>query len=133
MLNLKYSLPEGIVVGVGLPLTGSDNKSYDAYVLLKKSKIIGVSVLHSCYNSCDSRVRFFRTPCVEGLSFNIGSESFTPANTFEVELKVSSNLVETRRVGVYFNEGDLSYLDKVELLICPEAKRFELFDDKSVL
>ena len=38
LLNLKYSLPEGIVVGVGLPLTGSDNKSYDAYVLLKKSK-----------------------------------------------------------------------------------------------
>lgn len=33
-------------------------------------------------------------------------------------------------MGIYFNEGDLAYLDKVELLICPEAKRFELFDDK---
>lgn len=130
LLNLKYSLPEGIVVGVGLPLTGSDNKTYDAYVLLKKSKIIGVSVLHSCYNSCDSRVRFFRTPCVEGLSFNIGSEIFTPANTFEVKLNVSSKQTVTKSVGIYFNEGDLAYLDKVELLICPEAKRFELFDDK---
>ncbi|MBQ2381771.1 MAG: hypothetical protein II291_04285, partial [Succinivibrio sp.] len=36
LFNLKYELPEGISIGVGLPLVGTDGRVYDAYVILQK-------------------------------------------------------------------------------------------------
>ncbi|MGN1282017.1 MAG: NAD(+) synthase [Succinivibrio sp.] len=122
LLKLKYSLCEGITAGVGLPLLGNDNRIYDGYVFLRKGQILGISVLHSCYNSRDQRVRYFRTPCADDLSFTIGSETFVPDNNF---------VIDSHKVSVFFNEGDLSFIREPELIICPEAKRFELFEAQS--
>ena len=126
LLEIKYSMPENIVATIGLPLLGSDNKVYDSYVCLKKCQILGVACLHSFYNAKDARVRFFTTPFNEDLSFVIGKESFKVTSTFKVK---------EQKVGIYFNAGDTQFLtqDKLDVLVCPEATRFELYETQEHL
>ena len=117
LLEIKYALPDDLIVGVGLPLLGSNGKIFDAYVLMQKGSIEGVTVAHSFYNSKDSRVRHFNTPTDADVTFTLGSSVFTSQNTFEIDGKF---------VSILFNEGDVSLLDESDLVICPEVGRYEL-------
>ncbi|NLK85667.1 MAG: NAD(+) synthase [Aeromonadales bacterium] len=120
LLEIKYALEEDFTVGVGIPLLGSDGKTYDAYVLMEKGKILGVSVLHSFYNSKDARVRFFTTPFDESLSFYIGAQVYQVTQNFTIDGK---------KTAICFNDGDLPFVDDdCEVMVCPEATRFELYD-----
>lgn len=117
LFNLKYELPEGISVGVGLPLLGTDNRVYDAYVILQKGKILGVSTPVSFYNAKDQRLRYFCTPFDNELTFIIGAESFYAAS----EIYVDDN-----KIAVVFNDGNLDTLENPDVIVCPEATRYEL-------
>ena len=124
LLHLKYALSDNLVIALGLPLQGSDGKTYDAYVVLKKGEILNVSVLHSFYNSKDARVRNFTTPFNDNLSFTIG------ANVYVVNTQFT---LDDNKVAIYFNQGDEKFLDKPDLIVCPEATRFELFETQARL
>ncbi len=117
VLTLKYELPEGITVGVGLPLADTSGKVFDCYALVKKGKILGIAAAHSFYNAKDSRVRNFSTPYSDKCMFNIGTSHYGVSNSIETDDGV---------IGVLFNEGDLHFIQNVDLLIMPEAARFEL-------
>lgn len=117
VLSLKYSLPEGVTAGVGAVLPGSDGRAYDAYVILKRGKILGISAVSSFNDSRDQRVRNLTTAAY-GERFILGAETF-----------VSSNIVEVDgvKVGVYFTPADIPSLQGVDLAISPAVERFELF------
>ncbi|SFJ82152.1 NAD(+) synthase [Succinivibrio dextrinosolvens] len=117
LLKLKYELPEGITVGVGLPLADTTGKVFDCYAMVCKGAILGISAAHSFYNAKDSRVRNFSTPYSDECMFNIGTNHYGVCNCIETSEGI---------VGILFNEGDLNYLQDIELLIIPEAARFEL-------
>lgn len=119
LLTIKYSLPEDLTVGVGAPLLGNDGRVYDGYVMIKKGRILGVSVLHSLYNSKDARIRYFSTSFNYDLTFAIGSEIYSSQNLFEVD---------GHKVCVLFNDADNKLAIGCDLAICPEANRFELYD-----
>lgn len=119
LLTIKYSLPEGLTVGVGAPLLGNDGRVYDGYVMIRKGRILGVSVLHSLYNSKDSRIRYFSTTFNYDLTFAIGSEIYSSQNLFDVD---------GQKVCVLFNDADNKLALGCDLAICPEAHRFELDD-----
>ena len=60
------------------------------------------------------------------MSFVIGKESFKVTSTFKVK---------EQKVGIYFNAGDTQFLtqDKLDVLVCPEATRFELYETQDHL
>ncbi len=126
LLKIKYEMPEDLTVGIGLPLLANNGKVYDGYALVKKGKILGLSVLHSFYNNKDSRIRFFVTPTVnaEDLEFIVGSESYQAQSVFDVD---------GTKVGIFFNDGDSQFVKGSDLLVCPEATRFELYSENERL
>lgn len=116
LLELKYNLPEGVTVGVGTVLPGIDGRSYDAYALVKRGTIVGVSAVRSFNDSRDQRVRNLTT-AGPGEKFIIGAESFEVKSVFDIE---------GIKVGVYFTPADIPLLEGTDLVVSPAVERFEL-------
>lgn len=116
VLELKYNLPEGVTAGVGAVLQGSDGRPYDAYVMLKRSKILGVAAVRSFNNSRDPRVRVLTTAAPDE-TFILGAERFERQSVFECD---------SGKVGVFFNTADIRDLEGADLVVAPAVERFEM-------
>ncbi|MCR5536700.1 MAG: NAD(+) synthase [Succinivibrio sp.] len=116
LLDLKYSLPEGLVVGVGAPLRATDKRVYDVYVLLRRGKILGLSAASAFYNSRDYRVRNFSS-ATEHTEFVIGTEHLFSSHIFELD---------GLKLGVLFNPADEEQVFGADVVLNPEAVRYEL-------
>lgn len=116
LLDFKYSLPEGITVGVGLALRATNNRVYDVYALVRKGAVLGLCAVSSFHNSRDSRVRNFSSSNGEE-QFIIGTERFSSNHVIEVD---------GVKVGICFNPGDEPFIAGADLIVVPELARYEL-------
>lgn len=116
LLELKYNLPEGVTVGVGTVLPGFDGRPYDAYVLVRRGAIVGVSAVRSFNDSRDQRVRNLTTAGPDE-SFIIGAETYKVQSVFEIA---------GVKVGVYFTPADIPDLEGCDLVVSPAVERYEL-------
>lgn len=116
VLSLKYNLPEGVTAGVGVVLQGSDGHAYDAYVLVRRGAIIGVSAASTFTDSRDPRVRSLTTAGPDE-TFIIGAERYSSSRVFDVDGK---------KIGVFFSVSDIPALKGADLVVSPVNERYEL-------
>jgi NAD+ synthase (glutamine-hydrolysing) len=116
VLSLKYNLPDGVTAGVGTVLQGLDGHAYDAYVLVRRGAIVGISAASAFNDSRDPRVRSLTTAGPDE-TFVLGAERIAASRIHDVG---------GRSVGVYFSIADIQALKNADLVVAPANERYEL-------
>ncbi len=116
VLSLKYNLPEGVTAGVGTVLQGSDGHAYDAYVIVRRGAVVGVSAASAFTDSRDPRVRSLTTAGPDE-TFVLGAERIVSTRLHDVD---------GTSVGVFFSVADIPALKTADLVVAPASERYEL-------
>ena len=116
LLNLKYQMPEGLILGVGLAAQGTDRRTYDAYAFVKKGHVFGISAVLSFNNGRDGRIRNLNSAGGSEV-FVVGTDLIKCTKQFDLDGIIT---------GVYFNAADTEFVKGSDLVVVPTAERFEL-------
>lgn len=118
LVALTKELPAGAVVGLGLPLLADNGRIYNAYAVIRRGEILGLTVkyLYKYDNPLDDSYRYFANT-TEDVSCTIEGKTFY----------VASRSINCRgfTLGVAYDDWPVGFTD-CDVVVIPNATPFEL-------
>ena len=118
LIELTKELPSGIVVGLGLPVLADNGLIYNAYAVIRRGEILGLTVkyLYKHDNPLDDSYRYFATT-TEDVACTIEGKTFY----------VASRSINCRgfTLGVAYDDWPVGFTD-CDVVVIPNAVPFEL-------
>ena len=118
LIELTKELPSGVVVGLGLPVLADNGLIYNAYAVIRRGEILGLTVkyLYKHDNPLDDSYRYFATT-TEDVACTIEGKTFY----------VASRSINCRgfTLGVAYDDWPVGFTD-CDVVVIPNAAPFEL-------
>ena len=118
LVSLVKEMPAGVVVGLGLPILADNGLIYNAYAVIRRGEILGLTVkyLYKHDNPLDESYRYFAST-TDDVSCTIGGKTFY----------VASRSINCRgfTLGVAYDDWPVGFTD-CDVVVIPNAVPFEL-------
>ena len=118
LIELTKELPSGVVVGLGLPVLADNGLIYNAYAVIRRGEILGLTVkyLYKHDNPLDDSYRYFATT-TEDVACTIEGKTFY----------VASRSINCRgfTLGVAYDDWPVGFTD-CDVVVIPNDDPFEL-------